>query len=186
MKKVIIILAAAAVVSGGCGQARQPKTADSHIAENQNTTTMKLSQNNRLNEKWHFETNDRENFITVSHTFHESGTYEYRRSETFDHYTQNAHGIYYYQPETNEIFIHIDESFENSITGLYAPMRNFKQYIKILDFNDKSVVVATWGIEWWYGLHWDISENGKYKLIEPQNVETTERTYQRQILTTNR
>jgi hypothetical protein len=140
---------------------------------------MKLSQTVYLNEEWHFETKDGGNLITVSHTFGESGKYEYRRSETFDMYTQNARGTYRYQPETNEIFIHIDESLENAITGIYAPMRDFKQYLKILECSDTAVTALQWG---WYAeiIQWEQSKDGKYKLVKPEkNIETVEQTYQR-------
>ncbi len=176
MRKTVIILSILAlIIAVSCRQAEKKQ------AETQNTTAMEqaqdnyLTQNNYLNEEWYCETNVSENLITVSHSFDKSGKYEYRRSETLDMYTKEAFGTYHYQPGTDEIFIHIDKSLENSITGFYAPMRDYKQYLKILELNDITSIVASSLVE----IDWEISRNGKYKLIEPQNVETMELTYQR-------
>jgi hypothetical protein len=193
---LILIAAAASLIS--CNGQKQKNNEAKEISDNDiekmkpvfysfltsDTTkivqAMKLSQTVYLNEEWHFETNNGGNLITVSHAFEESGKYEYRRSETREHYYEAANGTCFFQPETNEIFIHIDESLENAITGLYAPMRDFKQYLKILECSDAAVTALQWG-EWSAGtMQWEQSKDGKYKLVKPEkNIETVEQTYQR-------
>ena len=170
MKKLIIILGITAVVAGGCNRTAKP----------QDISAVKQEKNNYMNEKWNFEINDStEGLITVSHTFDNNGKYVFSKFETHHCYNETANGTYYYQPETNEIFIHIEESSAGSSVMDILIRKDYKQYIKIVEFSDTQAIVLPWGIDW-NGVDWKISENGKYKLIEPQNVETIERrTYQR-------
>jgi len=119
----------------------------------------KLSQNNYLNEEWYFETNIDKNLITVSHSFDESGKYECRRSETHEHYHEKANGTYFFQPETNEIFIHIEENWIGSVVMDVWIQKDYKQYFLILEMTDSTVKVRTIPSE--YELDWFI-EKGRY------------------------
>ena len=154
MKKTVIILSILALSVSSCGgQTRKKQT------KIQNSTTMEQIQNNYLNEEWYFETNVDKNLITISHTFDESGKYECRRSETHEHYHEKANGTYFFQPETNEIFIHIEENWIGSVVMDVWIQKDYKQYFLILEMTDSTVKVRTIPSE--YELDWFI-EKGRY------------------------
>ena len=174
MRKIVIILSVSVLIAGSCKQTMkaQNKSTDNIIIETQNTTTMEQTQNNYLNEVWLFVINDSARAETsLLHYFEPNGQYRFNSIEDFGIFRhEEANGTYYYQPETKEIFIHIKELRTSGIVGRWAVKKDYQEYLKILELNDTTVVVSTWAEG--ETVIWKVSEDGKYKLIEPKKAET--------------
>jgi hypothetical protein len=174
IKHTLIILAVIALLAqSGCKQAAQKQT-EMHVV--QDTVTIEHVENKYLNEKWYLAVNDSvDGLITVLHDFDMNGKYKsFMTIIMRDDHLEEAQGRYYYQPETKEVFVFIEVNFISEKTAKIAPRRYYKEYHKILELNDTTVVVATLTNE-----VWRMSKDGKYKLIEPA-IQTYQRTIKEQ------
>lgn len=114
----IILLLFLAFLATSCGE--RPKVAS--ISKQQANDC----HNVQLSEKWSSET-----IGGFTHYFYATEQYRFGETEIEDSYENSGDGTYHYQPETDEIYVHIDKSQASSETGKYGPMFDYKAYFKI-------------------------------------------------------